>query len=95
VSVVSKQANLSVFAYYLSAGLSGQAEGYHRQSKTGYVSVEDLAAFVKERVDRWARRNGFGGQRPVLLGQAKDFNLVALTGTQAAPPAAKLEDLPK
>jgi hypothetical protein len=74
VSLVDKQAGHSVFGIFLDKGLLGAAASFKRQHKDRYISVEDLATFVAEHVDRWAKQNE-SRQTPVLLGKGEDFNL--------------------
>jgi hypothetical protein len=77
----------TVFGYYLEQGLSGQADGYNaRHKRDSRVSVEELAAFVVARVDRWARLNRQARQTPrLLLGSAKDFVLLTARGAPPEP----------
>jgi hypothetical protein len=76
----------TVFGYYLEQGLSGQADGYNaRHKRDGRVSVEELAAFVSARVDRWAQLNRQTRQTPRLLGSAKDFVLLQARGASGEP----------
>jgi hypothetical protein len=64
----------SVFAWYVEQGLRGRADGWLADGRRdGHVSVRELAAFVRSRVDRWAVRNRDSRQTPVLLGNGKDF----------------------
>ncbi len=65
----------SVFGYYLRQGLNGAADGYdEKNERNNQVSVDELTAYVRARVDRWAHdRNS--RQTPVLKGNAKDFKL--------------------
>jgi hypothetical protein len=91
VSLVAKQTGQSVFAYYLNEGLLGAAVNFKRQSNDRYVSVEDLAAFVADRVDRWAKQKECR-QTPLLLGKGEDFSLAIGSGARSS--SAKLEDLP-
>jgi hypothetical protein len=77
VSLLPEELPLSLFGYYLDKGLRGDADGYNEDRKLDErVSVKELAAFVKVRVDRWAIRNRGLRQTPVLLGEADDFDLV-------------------
>jgi hypothetical protein len=71
----------TAFGYYMEQGLSGHADGYNaRDKRDGRVSVEELAAFVTARVDRWAQTNRQARQTPRLLGSAKDFVLLQARG---------------
>ncbi|HWG44850.1 MAG TPA: carboxypeptidase-like regulatory domain-containing protein, partial [Gemmataceae bacterium] len=53
--------------------------------RDGRVSVRELAAFVRARVDRWATNNRDRRQTPVLLGEAGDWELIALQHGRAKP----------
>jgi hypothetical protein len=80
VSQISEEMGTSVFAYYLAAGLSGLAERYNpKEASDSRVSVQELAEFLKARVQRWVRENRGLTQTPALYGNAKDFHLVAVT----------------
>lgn len=73
----------TVFGYYLAEGLYGWADGYSGKDKKkdGRVTVEELARFVRARVDRWARQNRGTRQTPTLYGPealARDFELASV-----------------
>jgi hypothetical protein len=86
VSLVSEALGRSVFAHYLSLGLAGQADGHGPGGKRdGRVTVREVAAFVRPRVDRWAQQNRATRQTPALFGDAKDFTLTQPPEGQAAP----------
>jgi hypothetical protein len=92
VPLASEDLGHTVFGFYLEEGLRGFADGYNESEKRdGRVSVRELAAFVKARVQRWALQNRGVRQTPVLLGEGKDFDLAAYE--QAKAPTAI--DLPK
>lgn len=78
----------SAFARYLLDGLRGRADA----GGNGQVSVGELAAFVRARVDRWARRTHGARQTPILYGQGRDFPLVELPSGQQRPPAELPEE---
>jgi hypothetical protein len=86
VSLVSEDIRQSVFAYYLDLGLRGWADGYPGHRTDGRVSVHELAAFVRDRTDRWASRNAGARQTPFLTGKGEDFPLVACERRRAQPP---------
>jgi hypothetical protein len=95
VSLGSEVAGRSLFGYYVEEGLRGWADGYGPDgSRDRFISVTELAAFVRARVDRWAQRNRNQRQTPVLYGTGNNFNLIALdreappTHNPALPPAA-------
>jgi hypothetical protein len=91
-SLVSEELSQSVFGYYLDQGLRGYADGYGKHGqRDGRISVGELAAFVRARVERWALRNRRLHQTPILLGSAPDFDLVSLERGESK---AKLEDEP-
>jgi hypothetical protein len=84
VSFVSEDMQQSVFGYYLSEGLSGRADGCNPAgNRDGRVSVNELVAYVQERVDAWARINRNARQTPVFwqmgLPRGDDFELVVLS----------------
>jgi hypothetical protein len=64
----------SPFAHYVQAALVGHADG-HGDLRDGRVSVKELAAFVKPRVERWSDICRGERQSPVLLGVGEDFAL--------------------
>ncbi len=91
VSLVSEDLGRSVFGYYLEQGLRGAADGYGVDAKRDRrVSARELAEFTKARVDRWASRMHDTSQTPVLLGSAKDFELIALKDKKSVPSAPSL-----
>jgi hypothetical protein len=65
----------SLFAYFIAKGLQGEAVNFKGKRNDRYVSVDDLAAFVVDRVDGWAKKNGGFRQTPALLGKGEDFYL--------------------
>src|SRR5262249_35862265 len=78
----------SVFGYYLDAGLKGAADGYNPDGKRNdRVSVRELAAFVRKRVDRWTSRNRKARQTPFLMGpEGEDFDLTQKIKESGADP---------
>ncbi len=92
VSLVSPELGLSVFAYYLSRGLRGEADGMGPSGHTdGRLRVKELAFYMKEQVDRWARVNRHTRQIPELFGAGKDFMLVTTSEeTETEETAEKL-----
>jgi hypothetical protein len=97
LSHVSEETGLSIFAYYLDQGLRGQADGSgDAGALDGRVSARELAAFVRQRVERWAWRNRLAYQTPVLLGKGADFPLVSYeqTAPEPAPEPAGAKPLP-
>jgi hypothetical protein len=97
-SLVSEELGQSVFAYYLSQGLDGWADGYNDTGKRdNRVSVKELCAFVTARVSRWADPNRHTRQTPILFGQDKpDFTLIELAREPSPGPdlAAETEAEP-
>lgn len=76
----------SVFGFYFEEALRGWGAGYNsRGIRNNRVTVEDLANFVRARVDRWAVQNRATRQTPVLLGEGPDFALTALEHGQPLP----------
>jgi hypothetical protein len=96
-SLVSEDLGQSVFGFYLNEALCGFADGYNARARhNGSVSVDELVAFLKARVDRWAKMNRDARQTPMYFGKNPDFDLVQLAHgeTQPAPAAAPLGPLP-
>lgn len=87
VSHVSEEAGLSIFAFYLDQGLRGHADGWGEGSRDGRITVKELAAFVRERVQRWVWQNRGSRQAPTLLGSGPDFPLVSYEHRQLPPVA--------
>jgi hypothetical protein len=89
VSLVSEEMGQSVFDYYLDEGLRGYAAPYPAdKARRGHITVKQLAAFVRARVDRWAWENRGVRQTPILQGEGDDFSLVVLSeGQRKAAPA--------
>ncbi len=75
VSHVSEEWRQSVFAHYAARGLAGWADGALDAAADYRISAKELAAFVKQRVERWARLNEVA-QNPVYIGGEGDFDLV-------------------
>lgn len=94
VSLASEDLRQSVFAHYLDQGLSGWADGYPDHKPDGRVSVHELAAFVSDRVDRWALRNAGVRQTPFLAGKGKDFPVAARERRRVPPPEMSPEPEP-
>lgn len=70
----------TAFGYYLEQGLNGAADGYNdKQRRDSRISVQELAAFVTARVDRWSRKNRLEAQTPRLSGK-DDFILIRSHG---------------
>jgi hypothetical protein len=93
LALTSEDMGMSVLGFYLDEGLRGHADRYNENHKSiGRVSVRELAAFVRARVDRWARDNRQTRQTPVLLGKKdRDFELLAADKSAEPPEAAALE----
>jgi hypothetical protein len=87
VSLTSEELGRSVFGYYLERGLSGWADGQGPSGKSdAQVSVKELFAYVKSRVERWSAQNRGQLQTPILLGQDDDFPLVQIKADKPAAP---------
>lgn len=85
----------SVFGYYFEQALRGDADGYNqKRQRNGRVSVQELARFVRARVDRWAVFNRQSRQTPVLLGDGTDFDLIALDRDRPKPLPPELPSKP-
>ncbi len=77
VALVSEDLGQSVFGYYLHAGLVGQADGVTDGRPDGRVTVKELAQYVQEQVDRWAKTNRDTRQTPKLYPPDREFELVS------------------
>jgi hypothetical protein len=77
----------SVFGEFFLRGLTDPAADANRDRA---VSVRELASFLGAKVNQWAQHYRDVQQRPVLLGEGKDFLLASL-GQRNAPvqPAAR------
>lgn len=94
-SLTSEAMGRTVFSHYLEQGLRGWADGFLGGSRyDGRISVKELAAFTRERVDRWARMNRATRQMPMLLGKGKNFHLRTYFESDKAPPE-KLPPIPE
>jgi hypothetical protein len=82
VPTASPELGRTVFGWYLEAGLRGEADGWAGDSPDGRVSINELAAFVREKTSRWVTATRGDVQTPQLVGSATDFTLRALTRTQ-------------
>jgi hypothetical protein len=79
VAHASEYLGRSAFGFYLEEGLRGWADGAGEHgTEDGRVTVRELAAFLRQHVDRWARLNRQTRQTPVLLGEGPDFPLTAV-----------------
>jgi hypothetical protein len=81
VPVASAELGRTVFGWYLEAGLRGEADGWAGDSPDGRVTVDELAAFLREKTGHWVTATRGGMQSPRLVGSATDFTLRALTRT--------------
>ncbi len=95
VSHTSEELGRSVFVHFVYLGLSGMADGATGKVKDRFVSVGELAAYVKAEVDQWAARYRGTRQTPQLYGfgatEVKggnaDFRLVRYEPGQKTPEA--------
>ena len=86
VPLTSEDLGRSVFGYYVEDALRGWADGHNdRGERDDRVSARELAAFVRQRVERWAHDNRRARQTPTLYGAADDFSLVVLDDGQPKP----------
>ncbi len=70
----------SAFAGYFAEGFRGAADGWNESGTLdGRVSVNELSAFVRARVSRWAERNRAIPQTPWQTGEGTDFELGSVT----------------
>lgn len=98
LALTSDDLRRSIFGFYFEEALRGWGAGYNRRGiRNNRVTVEDLANFVRARVDRWAVQNRNTRQTPILLGEGPDFALTALEHGQPLPhlEAPELGEYPK
>ncbi len=78
--LVSEELGRSVFNYYFEQAFRGGADGVLEGKRgDGLLTLDELAAYLAWRVDRWAARNRGLRQIPVLLGgDGSDFTLAVL-----------------
>ncbi len=77
-ATVSAELRGSTFGHFLRQGLAGAADNEPRSgNRDGWVTVSELHAYVRQRVDNWALRNRGVRQNPLLLSGdgAGDFRL--------------------
>lgn len=88
VARASQYLGRSVFGYYFEMGLGGRADGAgHAGNKNGQITVRELAAYLADRVDRFASVVYGTRQTPILLGDAGNFALFSpIHGEPEAPP---------
>ncbi len=84
VSLTSEELERSIFAYYAEEALLGGAAAEGARA----VKLQELARYVKERVDKWASRNRNARQTPVLHGADADFELVLVSEGDRQPMTA-------
>src|SRR5262249_42172868 len=78
VSWTSEELGHSVFPFFLHRGLQALADGCVPGTRAdGRVTLRELVAYVRERVDHWTQHNLQERQTPCLLGDVKDFPLIA------------------
>ncbi|MBI2808295.1 MAG: carboxypeptidase regulatory-like domain-containing protein [Planctomycetes bacterium] len=80
----SAELGTGVFSYYLQEALRGRADGYGG-ARDRRVSVKEVAAFLRARVDRWAGHNRGVRQTPTLFGAAVDFTLAQVDAVASRP----------
>jgi hypothetical protein len=93
VGLWSESLHESIFGHFFRAAFADpQADSINRN---GTISVKELAAYLAEKVDRWAIQYRGARQQPYLVGKAEDFELASLT---PGPPGARTKhvemDLP-
>jgi hypothetical protein len=100
VSLSSQVAERSIFSLYLEEGLRGAADGWGPTGKRdSRITASELAAFVRLRVERWAKLNRDARQTPVLYGDVDhdDFTVAGVDAQEEpfyppVPTAAKYPD---
>lgn len=73
-SVSLEEEGATVFGYYLDEGLKGAADNPPFGNGNNWVSVQELATYVADRVNRWTLFARSTTQKPYLLGKG-DFRL--------------------
>lgn len=102
---VSEELQASVFGHFLHLGLAGAADRYEMGDQDGWVSVQELHAFVKKHVNHWTQTNRGVRQEPVLIApeaseetrlvramNAKTVDALVFEESQLQPDAPSLAD---
>ncbi|MEQ8790288.1 MAG: carboxypeptidase regulatory-like domain-containing protein [Pirellulaceae bacterium] len=83
------------FGYYFEMGLRGAADGWNGGDEyDGRVSARELHQFVRDHVGRWAAATQGVEQTPLLLGDAPDFNVIAVSMRESHTFNHPIEQLP-
>jgi hypothetical protein len=90
----------SAFGFFLRHGLSGRADGYGSAGRRdGRITVQELADYASEQVDRWAQITRGSRQTPRLLGNGSNFELAVVQRQEPSETPPELpeppEDFPK
>lgn len=91
VPVASAALGRTVFGWYLEAGLRGEADGWSGESLDGRVTVNELAAFLREKTGHLVNATRGEVQTPRLIGAGRDFTIRGLTQAQTDPEKPETE----
>ena len=62
---------VSVFAYFVANGLQGYADGVRQdERRDGWVSLQELHAYVQHQVSNWVAVHRNSVQNPLLISEA-------------------------
>jgi hypothetical protein len=89
VALPAEEMRQSAFGYFFQRGLAGDANGAGADGKLDqFITVHELAAYLKNHVSQWARLNRSAEQMPLLLGKGSDFKLSLVSKEKPAEPEA-------
>src|SRR5581483_3236431 len=74
-SLTAEGMSQSVFTHYICPGLSGGCDGAGNGKRDERLTLQELYAYVRPRVDRRARHNRGVRQTPLLFAKDEDFIL--------------------
>jgi hypothetical protein len=86
----------TVFGHYLFEGLYGDADGWNAEKVIDkVVTAEELANFVRTKVERWCANNLALKQTPILLGNGENFILRKVNADERSGVESELQPDPK
>jgi hypothetical protein len=79
----------TAFSHFVVEGLEGKADGAGGGRRNSRVDARELCAYVRDKVEHWAKYNRARRQRPLVLGEdlAKDTELVVVSSESGQPAA--------